>query len=57
MCIRDRTISVRGICKPDPLKLKQSIWYLEKYADGIVLCWDMFSTPEENIDLVAEALK
>jgi len=51
------TISVRGICKPDPLKLKQSIWYLEKYADGIVLCWDMFSTPEENIDLVAEALK
>lgn len=51
------TVSVRGICKPDPSKLKQSIWYLQKYADGIVLSWDMFSTPEENIDLVAEALK
>lgn len=51
------TVSVRGICKPDPSKLKQSIWYLQKYADGIVLSWDMFSTPKKNIDLVAEALK
>jgi len=51
------TVTVRGICKPDPSKLKQSIRYLQKYADGIVLSWDILSTPEENIDLVGEALK
>lgn len=50
------TASVHGICKPDPSKLKQSIWYLQKHADGVVLSWDMFSTPKKNIDLVAEAL-
>jgi hypothetical protein len=51
------TSSVRGICKPDPSGLRQSIRYLQKHADGIVLSWDVFSTPKENIDAVAEALK
>ena len=51
------TVSLPGICKPDPLKLEQSIGYLQKYADGIVLSWDMFFTPKENIDLVAKTLK
>jgi hypothetical protein len=51
------TSSVRGICKPDTSGLSQSIWYLREHADGIVLSWDVFSTPKENIDAVAEALK